>query len=58
MLDEIDSVMIQGQVESDKRINLLFDEVSQHYRIIAKLTGATAKRFALRRATKGVDMKF
>jgi hypothetical protein len=39
-----DSVMFQGQYDSDKRINLLFDEVTQHYHVIANLTGAMAKR--------------
>ena len=34
-----DCIMFQGQVESDKRINLLFDEVTQHYNVIANLTG-------------------
>jgi len=38
------SVMFQGQVESDKRMNLLFGEVTQHYHVIANLTGAMAKR--------------
>ena len=32
--------MYQGHVESDKRINLLLDEVTQHYHVIANLRGA------------------
>jgi len=39
-----DSIMYQGHVESDKRINLLFDEVTRHYHVIGNLTGAMAKR--------------
>jgi len=39
-----DSIMFQGQVESDKRINFLFNEVSQQYHVIAYLTGAMSKR--------------
>ena len=34
-----DSIMYQGHVESDKRINLLFDEVTRHYYVIGNLTG-------------------
>ena len=30
-----DRIMYQGYVESDKRINLLFDEVTRHYMILA-----------------------
>lgn len=40
-----DSVMFQGSVEADKRNNLLFDGVTQHYHAIANLTVAMAKRY-------------
>jgi len=40
-----DSIMYQGHVESEKRINLLFDEVTRHYHVIGNLTGAMAKRY-------------
>ena len=40
-----DSVMFQGQVESEKRMNLLCDEVTRYYHVIANLTGAMAKRY-------------
>jgi len=39
-----DSIMYQGHVESDKRFNLLFDEVTRHYHVIGNLTGGMAKR--------------
>ena len=41
---QCDSVMFQGQYEPDRRINLLFDEVTKHYHVIGNLTGAMAKR--------------
>jgi len=34
-----DSIMYQGHVESNKRVNLLFDEVIRHYHVIGNLTG-------------------
>jgi len=45
--------MYQGHVESDKRINLLFDEVTQHYHVIANLTVAMAKRYVCEGCNKG-----
>ena len=47
-----DSVMFQGQVETDKRINHLFDELRQHYHVIANLTGAMAKRYVCEACNK------
>jgi len=38
-------IMYQGHVEFDKRINLLFDEITRHYHVIGNLTGAMAKRY-------------
>jgi len=32
--------MFVGQVDSSKRLNLLYDEVERHYHVIANLTGA------------------
>ena len=37
--------MYQGNVESEKRVNLLFAAVTHHYHVIANLTGAMAKRY-------------
>ena len=44
--------MYQGRVDSDKRINLLFDEVTQHYHVIANVTGAMAKRYVCKGCNK------
>ena len=47
---------VEGHVDSDKRINLLFDEVTQHYHVIANLTGVMAKRYVVKAVTKAVNM--
>ena len=38
------SIMYQGHVESHKRNNVIFDEVTRHYHVIGNLTGAMAKQ--------------
>ena len=48
-----ESIMYQGHVDSDKRVNLLFDEVTQHYHVMANLTGAMAKRYVCEGCNKG-----
>jgi len=40
-----EDIMFEGQVDSLKRLNILYDEVEQHYHIIVKLTGALAKKY-------------
>jgi hypothetical protein len=45
--------MYQGHGDSDKRINILFDEVTQHYHVIANMTGAMAKRYVCEGCNKG-----
>jgi hypothetical protein len=48
-----DSVIFQGQTESEKRINLLCDETMQHYHVIANLTGTMAKRYICEACNRG-----
>ena len=50
-----DSNMFQGHVETDKRINLLFVEVTRHYHVISNLTGAMAKRCVCEVCNKGCE---
>jgi hypothetical protein len=45
--------MFEGQVESSTRINLLYDDVSRHYHVIANLTCAMAKQFVCKECGKG-----
>jgi len=42
-----ESIMYQGHVESEKRINFLFDEVTRRYHVIGNLTGANAQTIRL-----------
>jgi len=37
--------MFEGQVDSIKRLNNLYDYVERQYHVIAKLTGAMAIRY-------------
>ena len=52
-----DSILFEGQVESPKRINLLFDDVNRHYHVISNLTGAMAKRYGCRACNKGRSLR-
>ena len=40
-----EDIMIEGQVESLKRINLLYDDVEGHHHVITNLTGAMTRRY-------------
>ena len=48
-----ESIMYQGHVETDTRINLFLDEETLHYHVIANLTGAMAKRYVCECCNKG-----
>jgi hypothetical protein len=39
-----DSVMFKGHVESSKRLNVLYDDVTRHYHVFGNLTAAMARR--------------
>jgi len=39
-----DDIMFEGQVDSLKRLNILYDEVEQYYHVIANIPGAMAKK--------------
>ena len=40
-----DNIMFEGQVDSSKRLNILYDDVERHYHMIANLTAAMARRY-------------
>ena len=40
-----DDIMYEGQVDSSKHLNLLYDDVERYYHVITNLTGAMAKRY-------------
>jgi len=45
-------IMFEWQVDSSKRINLLYDEVERHYHVTAELTGAMARKYVCKRCNK------
>jgi len=48
--------MLEGQAYSVKRINLLYDDVEEHWHVITKLTAATARRYVCKHATNHVQV--
>ena len=48
-----DNIIYEGHVESPKRINLFYDDVTRHYHVITNLTGAMVKRYVCRACNKG-----
>jgi len=40
-----EDVIFEGQVDSPKKINLLYDDVEKHYHVIVNITGAMAKMY-------------
>jgi len=47
-----DNVMFERQVESSKRINLIYDEVDRHHHVIINPTSAMARRYVCRTGKK------
>ena len=45
--------MFDGQVQTEKRINLLYDDVARHYHVIVNITGAMAKPYGCEACNKG-----
>ena len=44
--------MFEGQVDSTKKINLLYDDVEQQHHVIVNITGAMAKTFMCKACNK------
>ena len=40
-----EDIVFDGQVESEKRINLLYDDVTHHYHVINSVTGALSRQY-------------
>jgi len=49
-----EGIYFDGQVESEKRINLVYDAVTRHYHVTNTLTGAMARQYVC--IIKGVDV--
>ena len=45
--------MFEEQVDSPKKINLLYDDVEQHYHVIVNITGALAKKYVCKECNNG-----
>ena len=50
-----EDIMFEGQFTSEKRVNLLYDDINRHYHVITKLTGAMSKRYICEAGTRAVD---
>ena len=49
-----DDIMFEGKDETSKRLNLLYDDIKQHYHVIGNLTAVMAKRYVCKACCKGV----
>jgi hypothetical protein len=50
----VKDTVFDGQVQSEKRLNLLYDEGTRHYHVITNITGAMAKRYVCKECGKDV----
>ena len=51
-----EDIMFDGQVESEKIINLVYDDVNRHFHVINNLTGAGLEGMYAEAVIKGVDV--
>ena len=49
--------MFNGQVQTEKGIKLLYDEVARQYHVIVNITCTTAKRYVCKACNKGCRKK-
>ena len=50
-----EDVIFEGRVASERRVNLLYDDVTRHYHVIANLTGAMSKTYICAGCSKSCD---
>jgi hypothetical protein len=50
---DCEDIYFDGQVEYEKRINLVYDDVQRHFHVINNLTGAMARQYVCRGCNKG-----
>jgi hypothetical protein len=48
-----DDIVFDDQVESEKRINLLYDDVANHYHVINNVTVALSRKYFCKDCDKG-----
>ena len=49
-----EDIMFDGQVKTEKRLNLIYDDVARHYHVIVNITGAMAKGMCVKHLIKDV----
>ena len=47
-----EDIISDGQVQNEKRINLIYDEVARHYPVIVNIRGVMAKRYVCKACNK------
>ena len=50
-----EDVMFDVQVEPEKRINLLYDDVKHHFHVINNVTGALSRKYFCKGCNKGCE---
>ena len=50
-------LMFEGQVDSSKHLNLIYDDVERHYHVITNLTSAMAKRYYVKHVIEAVSVR-
>jgi len=50
-----EEIMFDGQVESEKRINLLYDAAEHHFHVINSVTGAPSRQYFCKGCNKGCE---
>jgi len=52
---DCEDIYFDGKVESEKRINLVYDAVQRYFHVINSLTGAMTRQYACRGCNKGCE---
>ena len=50
---ECKDIMFDGKVDSEKRLNLVYDEVHHHFHVINNVTGALSQQYFCKGCNKG-----
>jgi len=52
---DCNDIMFDGQVDSEKRINLVCDDVQHHFHVINNITGALSRKYFCKGCNKGCE---
>jgi hypothetical protein len=50
-----EDIMFDGHLESENRINLLYDKVLRHFHVIGNLTGGLSRKYVCKGCNRGCD---